>query len=210
MLKIIKRIFVKGKILWVSTFLILSFVSKAQNESLKFYIQAGINQNTGSLGFDSALASASQLISDINAFNGWQVGFTIREYHSETQYLAFETLYSSNETKLVIGPPDSLSLPTTQTLNSQKIMLSISPGFRIFRLIRGQAGLNGIFELNNGFQESFDSFKLAYRLGVGLDIFKLTADISYNASFNKSFGVLDGIPLSNSHSQFLFTIGYKF
>ena len=70
MLKITKRIFVKWKILWVSTFLFLSFASKAQNESLKFYIQAGINQNTGSLGFDSALASASQLISDINAFNG--------------------------------------------------------------------------------------------------------------------------------------------
>ena len=210
MFKLIKKTVVKGKFLWVSFFLLLSFVSRAQNESLKFYIQAGINQNTGSLGFDSALASTSQLISDINAFNGWQVGFTIREYHSETHYLAFETLYSSNETKLVIGPSDSLSLPTIQTLNSQKIMLSISPGFRIFRLIRGQAGLNGIFELNNGFQESFDSFKLAYRLGVGLDIFKLTADIAYNASFNKSFGILDGIPLSNSHSQFLFTIGYKF
>jgi hypothetical protein len=198
------------QLIWTILLMTLSLTCKSQSEGLKFYLQGGVNYNTGTLGVDSALSSASQIIEDINSFSGWHAGLTIREYRSSTQYLSFESLYAYNKTKLTIGAADSLSLPTYQTLTSQTLQLAISPGFRIFKILRAQAGLNGVFQLNNTFKESFDTFKLGYRLGVGLDIFKLTADLAYNASFDPTLGIFEGVPLSNANSQFLLTLGYKF
>lgn len=197
-------------LIWTTLLMMLGITCKAQSEGLKFYLQGGVNYNTGTIGVDSALSTTGQIIEDINSFNGWHAGITIREYRNSTQYLSFESIYAFNKTELIIGPRDSLSLPTYQTLSSQTIQLAISPGFRIFKLLRGQAGLNGVFQLNNTFQESFNSFKLGYRLGLGLDIFKLTADLAFNASFDPTLGIFNGIPLSNANSQFLLTLGYKF
>ncbi|CAI8297106.1 MAG: Uncharacterised protein [Owenweeksia sp. TMED14] len=193
----------------VSILILLGFTSKAQTEGIKFYVQGGVNYNTGAMGIDSAMTSAEQVINDIKSFNGWQAGFTVREYRNSTQYLSFESLYAYSKTEIISGV-DTLTPLITENLTSQTLQLAISPGFRIFKLLRGQAGLNAVFQLNKNFQESFETFKLGYRLGVGLDVLSITADLAYNASFNPSIGILNGIPLSNGNSQFILSIGYKF
>ncbi|MBT3364433.1 MAG: hypothetical protein HOE88_01820 [Flavobacteriales bacterium] len=195
------------KYLLLVAFLVSGFHLAAQDSDLNFYLRSGINFNTSSLGLDSGLTSAGQILNQEIPNNGYHLGFSLREYKNDGQFLALDAGY--HETSFDLVGIDPNGNPVTQTLTSQTIQAAISPGFRLFRFIRAQAGINCVFQLNEDFQSTFDSYKLGYRLGSGLDFGNISIDAMYIASFMSTDGTFSNIPLSSNTSNYLLGLSVK-
>lgn len=195
------------KYLLIVACLVSGFHVASQDNDLKFYLRAGANFNTGSLGLDSGLTSAGQILDQEIPNNGYHLGFSMREYRHGGQYVALDAGY--HETSFDLVGTDPNGNPFTQTLTSQTVQVAISPGFRLFRFVRAQAGINAVFQLNEDFQSTFDTYKLGYRLGTGLDMGNLSIDAMYVASFMSTNGTWNNIPLSSNTSSYLLSLSVK-
>ncbi len=183
-------------------------LSQSSDSKIKVYVRGGVNYNLQGVGLDSGLVNAGSIARLERPVNGWHAGLTVREYRKDGSYLAFESLYSART--YTFQGYDREGNPFDETLQSQNVQLALSPGFRLFKLVRAQAGINALFELNDDFQSTFSNYQLGYRLGVGLDLGKsFTVDVALNSAFTAQGGTWNGLPLSNRPSEYLVSLGYK-
>lgn len=185
----------------------LPALSQSTDSKIKAYIRGGVNYNLNGVGLDSGFVNAGNIVRLEQPVNGWHAGFTVREYRKDGGYLAFESLYSSRT--FTFEGMDANGDPYNETLQSQNVQLALSPGVRMFKVVRAQAGINAIFELNDTFQSTFNDFQMGYRLGVGLDLGSFTVDVALNSAFTAQGGTWNGLPLSNLPSEYLVSLGYK-
>lgn len=182
-------------------------LSQSSDSKIKAYLRGGVNYNLSGVGLDSGLVSAGSIARLERPVNGWHAGITVREQRKDGSYLAFESLYSART--YTFQGIDIEGRPFDETLQSQSVQLALSPGFRMFKLVRAQAGINALFELNDTFQSTFSNYQLGYRLGVGLDLGSFTLDVALNSAFTAQGGTWNGLPLSNRPSEYLVSLGYK-
>ena len=183
-------------------------LSQSSDSKIKVYMRGGVNYNLQGVRLDSGLVNAGSIARLERPVNGWHAGLTVREYRKDGSYLAFESLYSART--YTFQGYDREGNPFDETLQSQNVQLALSPGFRLFKLVRAQAGINALFELNDDFQSTFSNYQLGYRLGVGLDLGKsFTLDVALNSAFTAQGGTWNGLPLSNRPSEYLVSLGYK-
>ena len=182
-------------------------LSQSSDSKIKAYLRGGVNYNLNGVGLDSGFVSAGSIARLERPVNGWHAGITVREQRKDGSYLAFESLYSART--YTFQGIDIEGRPFDETLQSQSVQLALSPGFRMFKLVRTQAGINALFELNDTFQSTFSNYQLGYRLGVGLDLGSFTVDVALNSAFTAQGGTWNGLPLSNRPSEYLVSLGYK-
>jgi hypothetical protein len=182
-------------------------LSQSSDSKIKAFIRGGVNYNLNGVGLDSGFVNAGSIVRLEQPVNGWHAGITVREYRKDGGYLSFESLYSSRT--FTFSGIDASGTPYNETLESQNVQLALSPGVRMFKVIRAQAGINAIFELNDTFQSTFSDFQMGYRLGAGLDLGSFTFDVALNSAFTSQGGTWNGLPLSNQPSEYLVSIGYK-
>jgi hypothetical protein len=183
-------------------------LSQSSDSKIKAYLRGGVNYNLNGVGLDSGFTNAGSIARLERPVNGWHAGLTVREQRNDGSYLAFESLYSART--YTFQGTDLNGNTFDETLQSQSVQLALSPGFRLFKLVRAQAGINALFELNDDFKSTFANYQLGYRLGVGLDLGKsLTLDVALNSAFNAQGGTWNGLQLSNRPSEYLVSVGYK-
>ena len=182
-------------------------LSQSSDSKIKAYLRGGVNYNLNGVGLDSGFVSAGSIARLERPVNGWHAGITVREQRKDGSYLAFGSLYSART--YTFQGIDIEGRPFDETLQSQSVQLALSPGFRMFKLVRAQAGINALFELNDTFQSTFSNYQLGYRLGVGLDLDSFTVDVALNSAFTAQGGTWNGLPLSNRPSEYLVSLGYK-
>ena len=182
-------------------------LSQSSDSKIKAYLRGGVNYNLNGVGLDSGLVNAGSIARLESPVNGWHAGLTVREQRKDGSYLSFESLYSART--FTFKGIDSDGNTFDETLQSQSVQLALSPGVRMFKLVRAQAGINALFELNDTFQSTFSNYQLGYRLGVGLDLGSFTVDVALNSAFTAQGGTWNGLPLSNRPSEYLVSLGYK-
>ena len=179
----------------------------AQDGSLKMYLRGGVNYNTGQLGLDSGLTQGSLIVEGEKPNNGFHFGVSVREFHSNGSYLSLDAGY--HETSYDVTFIDPTGQQVTERLQSQAIQVGLSPGIRVFKFIRGQAGINATFEMNDTFEETFNTYKLGYRLGTGLDFGTYSIDVMYLGSFRSTGGEWNGLTMNNATSEYLVGLAIK-
>jgi len=179
----------------------------AQDGSLKMYLRGGVNYNTGQLGLDSGLTQGSLIVEGEIPNNGFHFGLSVREFHDNGSYLSFDAGYHETSYDVILVDPSGQQV--TQRLQSQAIQVGVSPGIRVFKFIRGQAGINATFEMNDTFEETFNTYKLGYRIGSGLDFGNYSIDVMYLGSFRSTSGEWNGLTLNNATSEYLVGLAIK-
>ena len=182
-------------------------LSQSSDSKIKAYLRGGVNYNLSGVGLDRGLVNAGSIARLESPINGWHAGLTVREQRKDGSYLALESLYSART--FTFKGIDTDGNTFDETLQSQSVQLALSPGLRMFKLVRVQAGINALFELNDTFQSTFSDYQLGYRLGVGLDLGSFTFDVALNSAFTAQGGTWNGLPLSNRPSEYLVSLGYK-
>jgi hypothetical protein len=182
-------------------------LSQSSDSKIKAYLRGGVNYNIDGVGFGPGLIDAGSIARLERPVNGWHAGLTVREQRKDGTFLAFESLFSART--YTFQGIDANGNAFDETLQSQNVQLALSPGFRMFKLIRAQAGINALFELNDAFRSTFNDYQLGYRLGVGLDLGSITVDVALNSAFTSQGGVWNGLTLSNRPSEYLVSLGYK-
>jgi hypothetical protein len=118
---------------------------------------------------------------------------------------------------------DNLTRPDTVLFREKYRYLDIPVQFGLRAgPLRLQAGPSAQFNLNNvegisdreGWEESFDNFRLGWHGGLGLDIWKLAFDLRYEGNFNK-FGdhfnfMGQDLEFSERPNRWTVSIGYMF
>jgi hypothetical protein len=182
-------------------------LSQSSDSKIKAYLRGGVNYNLNGVGLDSGLVNAGSIARLESPVNGWHAGLTVREQRKDGSYLSFESLFSART--FSFKGIDSDGSTFDETLQSQSVQLALSPGVRMFKVVRAQAGINALFELNDTFQSTFSDYQFGYRLGVGLDLGSFTVDVALNSAFTAQGGTWNGLSLSNRPSEYLVSLGYK-
>ena len=81
---------------------------------------------------------------------------------------------------------------------------------RLLKLVRAEAGVHYQGTVSdNAYNQTFQSPSVGYNVGVGLDLWKLSLDVTYYSSFQDHTGDWNNIPLSYNRSQLLVSLGVQ-
>jgi hypothetical protein len=62
---------------------------------------------------------------------------------------------------------------------------------------------------NNAFNNTFDTPTAGYNASLGIDLWKVSVDVTYYSSFTDHTGTWNDIPLSYERSQILVSLGVE-
>ena len=182
-------------------------VSMAQNKST-WGIKGGLNFPMDGFSFEQAGDNINSIFTEDKRANGWHAGLFGRAYLGRQFYFGSNLLYL-HRTNQLIGKTEGIEI-VEQEFNSSGSMMDLVAGIEMLNFLRIQGGVNGMFYFNDTWQDTFNTFGTGYTFGVGVDIWKLTLDVSYYGSFKEHQGNWNGIPLSYNRSDLLVGIGIKF
>lgn len=179
-----------------------------QAQNVEWGVKGGLTYNMTELGLGSAVSTSGEIFSGERNSNGWHFGLTARDEITSNFYVQADGLYNHSSIQLVGADEHGNAVVQDFDLNS--VQFNLAPGFKIFRFLRAQAGLNGDLWLDDDYASAFNRFQLGYQLGVGADLGPITFDIGYNASFKDHEGEWNGIPLRSNKGEILMSVGLLF
>lgn len=177
-------------------------------QELEWGVKGGLTYNMSDLSLSSAVNTSGEVFTGDRSHNGWHAGLAVRDEITNNFYLQFDALY--NQSTFVLEGEDPQGAPIESELVEKSVQLNLSPGIKVFRLLRVQGGLNGNLWLDQDYVDTFGRFHLGYQLGVGVDLGPITFDIGYNSSFNSTSGEWNGIPLTNNRGNLMMSVGLLF
>lgn len=179
-----------------------------RSQELEFGVKGGRNYNLAEMGIGPAISAGGEVFNGDRSHDGWHLGFAMRDEFTDRFYIQFDALYSQFNTTFSGSNNAGESIEKEWIYRSAQF--NLSPGIKVFRFLRFQAGLNGNLALNEVYSETFGVFDLGYQVGVGVDLGPLTFDVGYNTSFNDHDGNWNGIPLSHHRSELMVSVGLLF
>lgn len=202
------------KTLLLFSLLLGSFMSHAQI----FQIGPRFGVSSSNLKVDQVTNSNLQTISQSDARLGFHAGV-----YSRIMVLGFyvqpEFLFTSTSSEIAIT---STSGTTVSQMNFAKIDVPVMVGKRFFRIARVNAG--PVFStllkadarqgnITEDVSSQYKSASVGFQIGVGVDLWKLNADLKYEGSFS---ALSDNISIqgqsfaaSTRPSQFILSLGWR-
>ena len=90
------------------------------------------------------------------------------------------------------------------------LQLDAGLGLRLLKFARAEGGVHYQGTISdNAFSQTFSSPTAGYNVGLGVDVWKLSLDVTYYGSFADHTGSWNDIPLSYNRSQILVSLGVK-
>jgi len=170
-------------------------------------VKGGVNMPMDGFSFDQASDNIGSIFSSESNANGWHAGLWGRGYLTDRLYLGSNLLYLHSTTDLTAKTGTET---TTQNFNHSGVQMDAVAGYRFFRFLRVQGGVNGLAYVNNTWKDSFDTFNAGYTFGAGVDLWKISVDVGYYGSFKEHQGTWQGVPLSYNRSDLLVSLAFKF
>lgn len=185
-------------------FLVISTVS-AQS---RWGVRTGLNYNLNAIGLDGAASSAQQIFEGETSDNGYHLGVFGRQYLGDQLYTSGSVIYAKN-THFLEGN-DGNSNIFYERFDHEFLQLDANLGLRLLKFARAEGGVHyqGTIS-NNAFANTFDSPTAGYNVGLGVDVWKLSLDVTYYGSFADHTGTWNDIPLSYDRSNILVSLGVK-
>ena len=181
--------------------------SMAQSKST-WGIKGGLNFPMDGFTFKQTGENINSIFTEEKRATGWHAGIFGRAYLGRQFYLGSNLMYLHN-TNTLIGKTAE-SAVTVADFNRSGSMMDLVAGIEMLNFLRIQGGLNGMVYFDDSWQDTFNTFGTGYTFGVGVDLWRITLDVSYYGSFKDHAGQWNGVPLSYNRSDLLVGIGFKF
>jgi len=204
------------KIILLSIALVSFFSVNAQKDN-KIGIKAGFNYNMASADLSDAPDGAWDAIKEPKVNNGWHLGINYRSYWGNIFYWQPELIYSQTSNTL---EHNNGSEWINTEFDNKLLDLNVLVGVELLDFVRAYAGPTAIFNLgssqsDNDIETSFESFRMGYQIGAGLDLLSfLTVDVAYKGSFSSDNGSINvagvEVPITESISQIHLSVGILF
>lgn len=185
-------------------------------------IQFGLKTGMSSENLKTETISQNGLsIAVKDASYGFQFGVFLRGQMGDHWYLQPEVLFNSNKVDFTVTELSDGLVNKVLYEKYQRLDLPLLLGYKLGPL-HLQAGPTGQLHIASsseleqidGYEQRFSNFRLGYRAGAGLDIWKLTFDLNYDGSFS-NFGEHmriggEEIKFSQNPSRWVATVGFRF
>ena len=183
-------------------------ISTAVSAQSRWGVRTGLNYNLNAIGLDGAAASAQQIFEGETSDNGYHLGVFGRQYLGDQLYTSASLIYAKN-THFLEGNDGNNNL-FYERFDHQFLQLDANVGLRLLKVARAEGGvhLQGTIS-DNAFSNTFDSPTAGYNVGLGVDLWKLSLDVTYYGSFADHTGTWNDIPLSYNRSNILVSLGVK-
>lgn len=185
-------------------FTVVTLAAQAQS---RWGVRTGLNYNLAAIGLNEALASSQDIFEGQNTESGYHIGVFGRQFLGDQLYLGSSLFYSKNS--FLVSGTNAGGASDVSLLNQSNVQMDASVGLRLLKLVRAEGGVNYQVNTANDFSETFAAGAAGYNVGVGVDLWKLSVDLTYYSSFAEHEGMWNNIPLSYNRSQMLLSLGVK-
>ena len=178
------------------------------NGQSRWGVRTGLNYNLNAIGLDEATSSAQQIFEGQTSDNGYHLGVFGRQYLGDQLYTSGSLIYAKN-THFLEGNDGNSSI-FYERFDHEFLQLDANVGIRLLKVARAEGGVHYQGTISdNAFSNTFDSPTAGYNVGVGVDLWKLSLDVTYYGSFADHTGTWNDIPLSYNRSNILVSLGVK-
>lgn len=190
----------------VLLFVLLSSVSLSAQS--RWGVRTGLNYNLNTIGLSDAATSAQEIFEGQTSDNGYHLGVFGRQFLGDQLYTSGSLIYAKN-THFLEGNDGNNNI-FYERFDHEFLQLDAGLGIRLLKLARAEGGVHYQGTISdNSFSQTFSSPTAGYNAGVGVDVWKLSLDVTYYGSFADHTGSWNDIPLSYDRSQILVSLGVK-
>ena len=188
--------------------LLVLFSSVSLSAQSRWGVRTGLNYNLYNIGLSDAATSAQEIFEGQTSDNGYHLGVFGRQFLGDQLYTSGSLIYAKN-THFLEGN-DGNSNIFYERFDHEFLQLDAGLGIRLLKLARAEGGVHYQGTISdNAFSQTFSSPTAGYNVGVGVDVWKLSLDVTYYGSFADHTGSWNDIPLSYNRSQILVSLGVK-
>src|SRR5210317_724175 len=185
---------------------LLAFSSTALGQS-RWGLRTGLNYSLNTVQLNQAVSSAQGIFEGTVPDNGYHLGLYGRQYLGDQLYASASAIYGKD---IQIINQTVNGTTTTSRFDHQFVQLDAGLGIRLLKLARAEGGIYFINAIgNSAYSQTFESPSAGYNLAIGVDLWKLSVDLTYYSSLQNHQGDWNGIPLSYERSQFMLSVGAK-
>ncbi len=190
-------------------FLLLVLISSVSlSAQSRWGVRTGLNYNLNNIGLSDAATSAQEIFEGQTSDNGYHLGVFGRQFLGDQLYTSGSLIYAKN-THFLEGNDGNNNI-FYERFDHEFLQLDAGLGIRLLKLARAEGGVHYQGTISdNAFSQTFSSPTAGYNVGVGVDVWKLSLDVTYYGSFADHTGSWNDIPLSYDRSQILVSLGVK-
>jgi hypothetical protein len=187
-------------------FVLISSISLSAQS--RWGVRTGLNYNLNNIGLSDAATSAQEIFEGQTSDNGYHLGVYGRQFLGDQLYTSGSLIYAKN-THFLEGNDGNSNL-FYERFDHEFLQLDANVGIRLLKLARAEGGVHYQGTISdNAFSQTFSSPTAGYNVGLGVDVWKLSLDVTYYGSFADHTGSWNDIPLSYNRSQILVSLGVK-
>lgn len=188
--------------------LLIAFSAVTVSAQSRWGVRTGLNYNLNNIGLSDAATSAQEIFEGQTSDNGYHLGVFGRQFLGDQLYTSGSLIYAKN-THFLEGN-DGNSNIFYERFDHEFLQLDAGLGIRLLKLARAEGGVHYQGTISdNAFSQTFSSPTAGYNVGAGVDVWKLSLDVTYYGSFADHTGSWNDIPLSYDRSQILVSLGVK-
>jgi hypothetical protein len=170
-------------------------------------LRTGLNYSLNGIQLDQAINSAQGIFEGETQDDGYHLGVFGRQYLGDQLYASGSLLYGK-DMQFITHTVNGVS--TNVRFDNQFVQLDAGLGLRLLKLARAEGGIHFINAIGNtAYSQTFESPSAGYNLALGVDLWKISVDLTYYSSLSNHQGYWNGIPLSYERSQFMLSVGAK-
>jgi len=190
-------------------FLLLVLISSVTlTAQSRWGVRTGLNYNLNNIGLSDAATSAQEIFEGQTSDNGFHLGVFGRQFLGDQLYTSGSLIYAKN-THFLEGNDGNSNL-FYERFDHEFLQLDAGLGIRLLKFVRAEGGVHYQGTISdNAFSQTFSSPTAGYNVGAGVDVWKLSLDVTYYGSFADHTGSWNDIPLSYNRSQILVSLGVK-
>ena len=171
-------------------------------------VRTGLNYDLNAIGLDAASSSTQDIFEGEALDNGYHIGVFGRQYLGDQLYTSGSLFYAEN-THFLEGNDGNNDL-FFERFDHRFLQLDAGLGIRLLKFARAEGGVHYQGSIsNNAFSNTFATPTAGYNASLGIDLWKISLDVTYYGSFTDHLGTWNDIPLSYERSQILVSIGVE-
>lgn len=185
----------------------LALLAQEVSAQSRWGLRTGLNYNLNGIELNQALNSAQGIFEGQTQDDGYHLGVFGRQFLGDQLFASGSLLYGK-DMQFITHTVDGVS--TNARFDNQFVQLDAGLGIRLLKTARAEGGIHFINAIGNtAYSQTFESPSAGYNLAIGVDLWKLSVDLTYYSSLQNHQGDWNGIPLSYERSQFMLSVGAK-
>jgi hypothetical protein len=185
----------------------LALLAQGVSAQSRWGLRTGLNYNLNGIELNQALNSAQGIFEGQTQDDGYHLGVFGRQFLGDQLFASGSLLYGK-DMQFITHTVDGVS--TNARFDNQFVQLDAGLGIRLLKTDRAEGGIHFINAIGNtAYSQTFESPSAGYNLAIGVDLWKLSVDLTYYSSLQNHQGDWNGIPLSYERSQLMLSVGAK-